>query len=1031
MACNVYQFLGEKYTTSGLKVYYTEPDNLNYPDFDCSILSEALGLSFRTFKLTEAELLSCTSTNMWLSYCARAFGGGANAGGEVELLGTKVFQELAGEDWIDFAKNTLEAFENLIDHEAFGVSQSFIKRQAPEITAKIEIARNWLSNIYSEYYGRQYLIQVGDSSLGICVKDRFGNPPQQETVKVDSDAGIFYSSDSPSTAGGWLPKFQNQIMGLSVGPELYPFTENDNRIGTFVKFNKTLGISKFNLVWDVDLGKLGDDNFFAKTDQELYVKASIDPSLYKIGSKQYVLVILDNPGELGLSPNSEECKHVLDSNGAIAIIALHGDQFIEPLRRAACDDADGDHTGLMLEFSNLNIFEMNKPRITPDSFCLPFKSNVFVYGPWFFQANPVGGTEVEINRELAPWNFSNLQNNGYDTMSYYGNLIAGDGPRGLQKQESGSITVAALPSYGIGHIVGGNAATLTDLQINIGESGYTTTYNFQTYTPKFGKPGRHLSDLWTRNYKSMSYINRFFKLENLKIKQLMNKTSSEIQKQKGLRRDQRGASGDLITTDPKTKGAGGQNTPNLFIYGGYRLRPRVYNDGGGSDNYDSSSTGLSPCKPCDPYIPPQSTPGPASTITPGNRNKNKHVVMTEDSLHNTWFKENHFERFALNSLDLLFCPISTNQEYDTHAELPRLAMYQSFSSAFMEFSEKNSTSLGDGTAPNSKPRLEIPPFYFDDILQYDLPINQMYLNSVTSTAMLNNWSGRKNGSVDGFITNVIAYGEKAIDFSIINSEEVENTKQEQTNFRYNALRGPLTLQAWGYDTSGKPVPNAIDSAIQAEQGRFRRHGLQDKFLKNWLSNPKTWPAGPIDLRWDRERGVWVSPPSNKIVVAKLLSALQPYGVAEAELIDPQAGGIKFYEEYGIWSNDGSNIKGSLHRAKIKVYDFLGIKLCKCDHVYAYYDDNRYIVLESNRAYQDPNCPTGCTTETTTTSTITTPTEPTTPVSTNCWCDLECLKTLQNFKQGKTQALVHKQETSGPDCLVWEDIVECYTPPPQR
>lgn len=1029
MACNVYQYLGERYTTSGLKVYYTEPDNLNYPDFDCSILSQALDLNFKTFKLTEAELLSCTSTNMWLSYCARAFGGGEEAGGETELLGTKVFEELAGEDWIEFAQNTLKAFENLIDHKAFGVSESFIKRQAPEITAKIEIARNWLSNIYSEYYGQKYLIEVGDSSVGICVKDRFGNVPSG-TVKVDSDGGIFYSSDSPSIAGGWLPKFQNQVMGLSVGPELYPFTENDNRIGTFVKFNKTLGISKYNLIWDVDLGKLGDTNFYQKTDEELYVKASIDPSLYKIENKQYVLVTLDSPGELGLSPNSEECKHVLDSNGAIAIIALHGDEFIEPLRRAACDDADGDHTGLMLEFSNLNIFEMNKPRITPDSFCLPFKSNVFVYGPWFFQANPVGGTEVAVERELAPWNFSNLQNNGYDTMSYYGGLIAGDGPRGLQKQESGSITVAALPSYGIGYIVGGNAATLTDLQINIGESGYTTTYNFQTYTPKFGRPGRHLSDLWTRNYKSMSYINKFFKLENLKLKELINKTSSEIQKQKGLRRDQRGTSGDVVTTDSKTKGAGSQNTPNLFIYGGYRLKTRTYNSGGGLDYYDTSPALPPPCNPCKPTTEQQVTPAP-STITPGNDNKNQHVVMTEDSLHNTWFKENHFERFALNSLDLLYCPISTNQEHDPDAELPRLAMYHSYSGSFLEFKDKSSTALGDGRPPNSKPRLEIPPFYFNDVLQYDLPIHQMYLNSVTSTAMLSDWLSRINGSTDGFITNVITYGERAIDFSIINSEAVENTKQDQTNFRYNALRGPLTLQAWGYDTSGKPVPNAIDSAAHAEKGKFRRHGLQDKFLKNWLSNPKTWPAGPIDLRWDRERGVWVSPPSNKIVVARLLSNLSPFGMAEAELIDPQAGNVKFYEEYAIWSGDGANIKGSLHKAKIKVYDFLGVSLCKCDHVYAYYDDNRYIVLESNRAYKDPNQ--GCCVTTSTTETISTQTQPSQPtptLSTNCWCDLECLKTLKNFKEGKHQALVHKQETSGPDCLVWEDIVECYTPPPQ-
>ena len=126
----------------------------------------------------------------------------------------------------------------------------------------------------------------------------------------------------------------------------------------------------------------------------------------------------------------------------------------------------------------------------------------------------------------------------------------------------------------------------------------------------------------------------------------------------------------------------------------------------------------------------------------------------------------------------------------------------------------------------------------------------------------------------------------------------------------------------------------------------------------------------------------------------------------------------------MWESDGRNIKQSINRAKIKIYDYLGIDLCKCDTVYAYYDDNRYIVLESSRAYQDPNegcCPTTMTTETV---------EPTTqPTPTSCWCNLECLQTLKNYKEGQHQALVHKAETNGPDCLLWEDIVECYTPPP--
>lgn len=1022
MACSVYQYFGERYKTTGWEIYYTDPDNIAKDNFDCSILSQALGLDFDDFRLTELELLSCGDMNTWMSYCAQ------NYTSEPELLGIKVFRFLLNDAqaFEKFINDTAKTFENLLDGNVTGLSENFIKLTKPEITSKLETARAWLQNIYSEFYGKRYLVQVGDSVAGVCIKDKFGNTPTGN-VKVDADGGIFYSSDVPSTAGGWLSKNQTQVLGLSVGPELYPFTESDNKINTFVQFTKFTNISKLGLVWDVDLSKLGEDNFYQKGNS-LYVKASVDPSIYKIDNNQYVLVTIDSAAELKLSPNAVPgCSRILDQIGAISVMALHGTGYIEPLSNMVCNDPNNQNNGTTIELSNLNVFKLSPIIVSPENFCIPFKSNVFTYGPWFFQTNPVGGTDVETNRELAPWNFANLQNTGYDTMNYYGNLIAMDGPRGLQKQESGSITVASLPSYSLGYVVGGNAATLTDIQINIGDNGYTTTYNFQTYTPKFGRPGRHLADLWNRNYKSLSYINKFFKEENLKIKKLINQTAINLQDQKGKIRTQT-TSGSVVTvtTPSNVAGSNSQQTPHMMLYTGYRLRTKETTDHGGSVCVDNSS-GIIPDCSCSYFSAPPNSVTIPSSASPGNNIRNMPVAVTETTLHNAWYKENHFNRLAISTLDLFFCPISTNQEGDDYAELPRLAMYQDYNCSYSEFSEKNPTALGDGKAPNSRTRSEIPPFYFDDVLQYDLPIHQMYLNSVTSTVMLADWLSRINGSTQGFVTNIIGYGSEAKNFTLSGLEDAENNKQDASNFRYSILRGPLTLQAWGYDTSGKPVPNAVDSAREAEKGRFRRRGLQDKFLKDWLANPKTWPAGPIDLRWDRERGVWVAPPANKIVVARLLTNLEKFGVAEAELIDQAAGGIKFYEEYDVWSHQGANIKGSMHKTKIKVYDFLGVKLCKCDYIYAYYDDNRYIVLESNRAYKDPNeacCPT-----TTPTPKPSQQTEPTMPTPTSCWCNLECLKTLQNFKEGKHQALVHKQETNGPDCLMWEDIVECYTPPP--
>lgn len=140
------------------------------------------------------------------------------------------------------------------------------------------------------------------------------------------------------------------------------------------------------------------------------------------------------------------------------------------------------------------------------------------------------------------------------------------------------------------------------------------------------------------------------------------------------------------------------------------------------------------------------------------------------------------------------------------------------------------------------------------------------------------------------------------------------------NNRFIGLRGPLMVHGWGYDLDGYPVPNAADEPKEVnDKGMFKRHRKKqsthadntlvvdvdgnavyeddydhagdfpggslganelgniisktqnwvnnkwskpvrsDKFFLNWGERPDIWPVGPIDLRWDKQRGVWVTP----------------------------------------------------------------------------------------------------------------------------------------------------------------------------
>lgn len=124
------------------------------------------------------------------------------------------------------------------------------------------------------------------------------------------------------------------------------------------------------------------------------------------------------------------------------------------------------------------------------------------------------------------------------------------------------------------------------------------------------------------------------------------------------------------------------------------------------------------------------------------------------------------------------------------------------------------------------------------------------------------------------------------------------------DYRFMAMRGPLMVHGWGYDLQGKPVPNSNETGVFSGQwdisvnqagfssttgwldknfwtsgspfsGQHRKdyHLLTDNFYSGWLNQPETWPAGPIDLRWDRQRSVWTVPNSYEFAFVDLESGI--------------------------------------------------------------------------------------------------------------------------------------------------------------
>lgn len=92
------------------------------------------------------------------------------------------------------------------------------------------------------------------------------------------------------------------------------------------------------------------------------------------------------------------------------------------------------------------------------------------------------------------------------------------------------------------------------------------------------------------------------------------------------------------------------------------------------------------------------------------------------------------------------------------------------------------------------------------------------------------------------------FGFKQTDFSLVNNnsktDDAQENKNSITEVKTIALRGPLLVSGWGYDTTGNPVP-----AKEDDETEFHENAGTDRTL---------WKTGPVDLQWDNNREMWVA-----------------------------------------------------------------------------------------------------------------------------------------------------------------------------
>lgn len=668
-------------------------------------------------------------------------------------------------------------------------------------------------------------------------------------VSAKVEDGRIMASDFPC-AGAWTE--HADILGIpNPGGPIDYFKNEDGSIPS---------IASFPFVSGINLSQLEGTKYFYVTDEfdNGVVYTTVEP--------EEEVVFLD--------PINAISPRIIVSLPDINTVLKGPAEQLE--REAAALNIEMAFTGTLVDPDGAaNKFSSAKRVVEPSGLAIAFESRENTYGPWkpsnVIEAGPPGRITVTKDESLVPWEYG-----GYQNMSLVAQQIANASVGGMNVGENGSITVDGIPNIPLGSEIasieglgggfyGGNrhlfenrsplfkqvttiqidpynlvpttnsfqypyinfgiwsnqyGPNITSIDTSFGDDGITTTYQFRTYSPRFGTLSKIKADqLGSRLKQYNKILSRQRMLTAANDLKIRSKTAPG--KSTGGGGGGRGAAAANIKAATSEKNSISRNSSTIEDLKDYEapgsvlignIRPfdiTGYNYSGNHDNNAFRESGA----------------------------KKRTLVSLKDIPSAARDLSNSgYDSLAMMSWDGLFRPVSLTGS----GGLPRMAVPSisgnieagTITSRLLNFlSNPSGTGLAIGQG-------------FSDLAHAHTGIAGHDIDMV-ARSNYSSYTGTGSGCSFGLpISTNFTSGNLVFDYA--------------EDYRFFALRGPLFIHGWGYDTNGNPVPNQSDIEGSIVSGDFSNTSLVKKFYPNWLRRPDTWPAAPMDLRFDRKRGVWVA-----------------------------------------------------------------------------------------------------------------------------------------------------------------------------
>ena len=770
----------------------------------------------------------------------------------------------------------------------------------------LHMAHEFVKSVGEEHYGKSYLVKApnicyySDSGLSDASLFRSSKPKYIWSDVPSSDGGYPATTDSagtgtgfytlldlpyPSTGADYFSDDVGKINGITLFPN--PSGSGNNSVkGDFVLYNSGV-YGKLTAEGEPELFKTGQGPFeYDSTTGTLTGDAFnyFDGTVYyfNVGAETTpVAIIKIDPLETG-EPSIIPAAGSLGTKSAVP-----ASRKVPP----GPTSVKGDIWGTTLK----NAMAKNAKRFQPSGVIIPMLSNTTRYGPWGF-VGPAGPVKFENNDDLAPWNFG-----GYAPLWSGATEEVRAALTFMQVGERGSFTVGGYPTKALGQDLkstfsgmyslslqssndpefgafkyvqttpmdGAFGPNITNISTSIGEGGATTTYQLSTFTPSFGRMSKmnanRLKTVGSNKAKQRKQLR-----ENLKIKQMLNKIG-------GVGGGGAGGGGANAPNATNSTPLAQRSRPGDLIVGAHNRQAE------NTENPDANMAGLD-----------MTETASSDSVTQSN-----FADMSPDT----------YKQTAFASQDIFARPVSRFGD-----------------GGFPQYATPTNLVCGSGS---------IPPQPQGPFLEWQAPtIDIVYYDPFPSTGdnkHIRVADGEGNEVQDHHDISVMAFGEGTGEHRNKDTFDLLEYEFENTGFpddyRFMATRGPLLIHGWGYDTNGKPIPNHADVEDDARAGVFTNENLTDYFPSGWLRKPGAWPVAPLDLRFDRDRGVWTVPGPPKMLAAKAdLGAITAGNTGACTVLD----------SLSVYDGDGSSI-ASPHII-VKADSAIGGEIEADEAFYAFYDD---------------------------------------------------------------------------------------------